>query len=179
MNKMNKILALIAGLLVVIGGCQIRQAIIGNYQFEKQYLFAWNLADKSSTIEAKANYISQFADLLESNKSNFSSYNAVWLKTPDNSLEKNIEAVKTLKSRLHEIMKMDVASFQYNTAIQQITAQEQGEATNLIYTIEGSWMKENYPMNWNWYGVIILSVWMIGLVIVGVISFFTYMNSRY
>ena len=166
---MKKVLALVLGLCVVIGGCQIKQAIIGNYQFEKQFLFAWNLADKSSTIEAKANYIAQFVNLLETYKNNFSSYNAVWLKTPDNSLEKNIDAVKTLNSRLHEIMKMDVASFQYNTAIQQITAQEQGEATNLIYTIKGCWMKESYPMNWDWYGGVILIFWICGLIICGLI----------
>lgn len=121
-----------------------------DYQFEKNYQFAWNLADKSSTLEAKAHYISQFVDLLESNKTDFAENDAIFFKTRDNSFEYNLLALKTLDARLREIMLMDAKSFEYQTAIQQITQQEQGEAGKLIDTIRGCWVLHNKPTVWGW-----------------------------
>jgi hypothetical protein len=99
----------------------IYQAIMANYLYTKNYLYAWNLADKSSTINAKALYVSQFVSSIESNKHDFAQYNAQFLFTKDNSLQYNIEALKTLNNRLNQIMSMDIKSFEYQTAIQQIT----------------------------------------------------------
>lgn len=159
-------------LCVVALGYQVEQLIMSDYQFEKQYLYAWNLADKSSTIDAKSKYIAQFVEKLETNKIDFSEYNAVWLKTPDNSFEMNLSALKTLNSRLNEIQKMDVKSFEYQTAIQQITAQEQGEAHNLIRVIRGCWNKENYAVVWGWYGflwcIFFLITIIVGLIVLAV-----------
>ena len=165
-------IAVLAVIFVCILGCQIQQKVVANYQFEKAYLYAWNLADKSSTIEAKAGYISQFVEKLENGKTDFSANNAVWLKTPDNSFEMNLTALKTLNSRLHEIMKMDVKSFEYQTAIQQITAQEQGEATNLIDTIKGCWVKENHPIVWEWYQLIWVGIAVSCLLAIFVMFYF-------
>ena len=141
-------------------GYEIQQNIVADYRFEKTYLFAWNLADKSSTIDAKAKYISQFVELLEASKADFSSHDAQWMKTPDNSFEMNLAALKTLDSRLHEIMRMDVKSFEYQTAIQQITAQEQGEAKKLIGTLYGCWLKEKYPVVWDWFQAVWVVLWI-------------------
>lgn len=43
---------------------------------------------------------------------------------------------------------MDANSFQYNTAIQQITQQEQGEAIDMLSVFQGCWYKENYILLW-------------------------------
>jgi hypothetical protein len=142
-------------------GAQIQQCVMFDYRFEKNYEYAWNLADKSSTIEAKATYIRQFVSLLESNQPDFAEYNAKWLYTPDNSFAMNLAALKTLRDRLQEVMTMDVKSFEYQTAIQQITAQEQGEAGKLISTIKGCWLKEKYPLAWNWYVPVWIFLWLI------------------
>lgn len=151
-------------LMVVI---QVYQNIIADYKFENKYLYAWNLADKSSTIEAKLQHISKFVELLGENQKDFSSHNAQFMTTPDNSFEENFKALKTLHLRLKEIVTMDVKSFEYQTAIQQITAQEQGEATKLIHAIHGCWIKNKYPIIWRWYQ----SVWITTWVIFGITAF--------
>jgi hypothetical protein len=51
---------------------------------------------------------------------------------------------------LDEIQKMNVASFEYQTAIQQITAQEQGEAQAMLEVFSGIWWKNNYIFLWEW-----------------------------
>jgi uncharacterized protein YqgV (UPF0045/DUF77 family) len=127
--------------------------IKGNYEYEKQYLSLWNLADKASTIPQKSDYINKFVQSLERSGLN-GEYNAVFLKTLDNSFDKNLEAIKSLQKRLVEIQGMDVTSFAYQTAIQQITQQEQGEAHNMLSVFKGVWWKSNHPFLWDWIGTI-------------------------
>ncbi len=102
------------------------------YTFEKDYTQYWNLADKSSTIQAKQQYVTKFVEALETNKKRFAAHDAIFMKTPDNSFEQNLIALKTLSQRLEEIQDMNPSSFEYNTAIQQITQQEQGEAHKML-----------------------------------------------
>lgn len=126
------------------------------YHAEQQFNQFWELADKSSTIEAKADYMGKFLHALESGKSDFADHNAVWLKTPNNALESNIEAVRTLCGRLEQIRGMDPASFQYNTAIEQITKQEQGEAGQMLAVIDGCYWLKNAPICWGWIGAMVI-----------------------
>jgi hypothetical protein len=127
----------------------IISSVIADYQYSNRVESYWSLADKSSTIVKKAYYIDQFVDALE--KQNLKGeYDAIWLQTADNSFDMNLEALKTLQVRLHEIEKMDITSFQYQTAIQQITSQEQGEALNMLNVFEGVWFKEYHFLLWNW-----------------------------
>ena len=134
---------------------QVRGCVKSEYEFEKKYSYAWNLAEKSSTIEAKCNYISEFVSLISSNSYDFYPYNAIWLQTRDNNFEYNLKAITTLRDRLNEIKGMDTSSFQYNTAIQQITAQEQGEADSLINVIKECYVLQNYRYVWGWIGALI------------------------
>ena len=78
----------------------------------------------------------------------------LFFKTPDNSFDKNLEALQSLKTRLDEIQKMNVTSFEYQTAIQQITAQEQGEAQDMLEVFSGIWWKNNYLFLWEWVAVL-------------------------
>jgi hypothetical protein len=151
MAKIFGVVSLMLGLLLL--GLQIQSCIMSNYNYEKDYLSLWNLADKSSTIPAKQQYITQFVSALEAGyaKGEFSDYNAVWLKTSNNSFKANLAALKTLAERLTEIQKMNPSSFEYTTAIQQITAQEQGEAAPLLHVIKGCYLKVNYPLMWEWF----------------------------
>lgn len=149
--------------LITIGVCALVFLIVSNivasYQYSKNVLSYWKLADKSSTIVEKSRnldlFVAQFSDEKYKGK-----YDAVIFKTPDNSFDGNFKALTSMQLRLQEIKTMDVSSFEYQTAIQQITAQEQGEAFDILDTLNGIWYKVNYFYLWDWIGFtfIILSV---------------------
>lgn len=150
--------------LIVIGALLILTligvGIYGDYTYKKKISSHWNLADKSSTIADKAMHIDNFVEALS--KENLKEeYNAIVFKTPNNSFDGNFDALKSLQKRLYEIKDMDVSSFEYQTAIQQITEQEQGGAEEMIGTLRGVWFKVNFPIVWMWN--------CIGLVILGFI----------
>ena len=129
--------------------------IIADYKYSQRFLYAWNLSDKSSTIDAKFKYINEFVTNIEENRKEFADNSAIVFTTPNNSFDKNLDAVKSLRDRLASIQKMDPASFQYNTAIQQITAQEQGEAGTMISVLQSCFFLSQYPSVWNWIGVLV------------------------
>lgn len=144
-------------LMIVAAGLIVTHtwvSIIGNYNYENEIFQAWQLADKSSTLAAKSTYINEYVAKLkaEDNAGKFSSHNAVWLKTPNNSFASNMQALESLALRLNETKGMDPGSFQYNTAIQQITQQEQGEAWAINNTFQKCYNLENYPIIWGWIG---------------------------
>jgi hypothetical protein len=86
-----------------------------------------------------------------------------------NSFDMNFDALKTLQVRLHEIEKMDITSFQYQTAIQQITSQEQGDAMSMLTVFEGTWFKENHFLLWGWVCstlvIILIVLFFVGIII--------------
>ena len=64
-----KIFALCLGLVaLVFGAIFMRGRVKTEYRFENQYFYAWDLAEKSSTIEAKCNYIAEFVENINSNR---------------------------------------------------------------------------------------------------------------
>ena len=158
-NRNNKGEGMKLGLFIVIGVVlliiQIVTSIMAEYSYNKDYSSLWELADKSSTIEAKADYISQFVEQIESNKDRFSKHDAIVFKTPNNEFSNNLKALVSLRDRLHEINKMDPTSFQYNTAIQQITEQEQGDAVQLTSTLKSCYKLGSYWSVWRWIGALI------------------------
>ena len=150
--KRSIVLAIVGLILLIVG---VRGCVVSNYNFENKYSYAWELADKSSTIEAKCKYINEFVNVISSNRNDFADYNAIRLVTKNNSFDYNLKAITTLRDRLNEIKDMDITSFQYNTAIQQVTSQEQGEARYLISVIEGCYCLKNYPYIWDWIGLLL------------------------
>ena len=156
--------------VLVVGIGDIANGIYGNYQYTRDFESYWQLADKASTIPQKSEYIDKFVSAIESG--GFAGkYNALFMNTPDNSFDKNLEALKSLQGRLHEIEKMDITSFQYQTAIQQITAQEQGEAKNMLDVFSGIWWKEHHFWLWDWIafcqitGIILLGIFTVMILI--------------
>jgi hypothetical protein len=78
--------------------------------------------------------------------------------------------VQTLVSRLDSISRTDATSFQYNTAIEQITKQEQGEASNMLDVFCECYTLENRPYIWGWISVcIIIGEIILGLVIIPIV----------
>lgn len=148
-----------------LGGFYIYQQIYSNYQYDNTVLSYWNIADKTSTISEKSNYIDQFVSALQSNNLQGLNANLIF-KTPDQSFDQNFVALQSLQSRLKQISTMDESSFQYQTAIQQITAQEQGQADDMLNVFWQCWQQKNYYYIWN---PITSLVWFIGsiLLVVG------------
>ncbi len=136
--------------------------IYGDYTYKKNVSSYWDLADKSSTISGKAIHIDCFVEAL-SKENLYGEYNALIFKTPNNSFDKNFDALKSLQKRLYEIKDMDISSFGYQTAIQQITEQEQGGADEMLKTLRGIWFKVNFPIVWLLYcfGLVILGIILI------------------
>lgn len=134
------------------------------YEYERKYSSYWELADKSSTIQAKSEYIDKFTDAIKSAGLQ-GKYNAIIYKNFNNSFDANFTALKTLQTRLKEIKGMNVSSFEYQQAIQQITAQEQGEAHDMLATIHGAWLLDNYILLWNWIATIGICLFIIILAI--------------
>lgn len=158
------ILTFVSAIFLLIDACV---GIVGCYQIEKNIFSYWNIADKASTIEKKSEYIDKFVEAIE--KQNFEGkYNALVLTTPDNGYEYNFIALKSFQDRLRQIENMDIKSFEYQTAIQQITSQEQGEAAPMLKVFQGLWWKENHIMLWNWIcAVQMLS--LLALLITGIV----------
>lgn len=121
----------------------------GGFQYEAQVGSYWSLADKSSTIEQKALYIDRFVNAL-AEQNFYGQHDAMFYPTDDNSFDKNFQALNSLQTRLHEIQGMDIKSFEYQTAIQQITAQEQGEAQPMLDIFKNVWWKNHH---WTLWGV--------------------------
>ena len=156
------IVSLILGVLYIVGDVKAR------YEYKNTVSYAWSLADKTSTLEAKSAYMDEFVNNL--NKAHLAEYDAIIFKTPDNNVANNIKALITLRDRLNEIKGLDPESFAYQTAIQQITAQEQGEANEMIGVIEGGWFLKNHPLFWGWISGIIWLLFMIA----GTVSYLSY-----
>lgn len=142
--------------------------IVGYYQYSKQFSSYWSLAEKASSIEKKIEGIDKFVSALQ--QSNLSGkYDAIFLETPDNSFDENFAALRSLQTRLHEIKEMDIKSFEYQTALQQITQQEQTEAGEMLSVFSGVWWKDNHFMLWDWIGFIQIGLLVIGCFIGGAI----------
>jgi hypothetical protein len=129
----------------------ITSGINADRTYRSKYGSYWQLADRSSTLQAKEQYVTQFVNNIQAHRSEFVDYNAVIVQTPDNNFDNNLNAVITLRDRLHTIQQMNESSFEYQTAIQQITGQEMGQADAMMSDIEGSWYLKNYPCLWSWY----------------------------
>lgn len=153
---------------ILAAGSFATLAIYSNYRYERDIASYWNLADKSSTISQKAEYMDKFVTALETSGLR-GRYNALIMQTPDNSFDSNLVALKTLQSRLHQIQTMDLSSFEYQTAIQQITAQEQGEAGRMLDVFRGVWYQEHYFMLWDWVGGIQIGIMLVAMIIIVII----------
>lgn len=159
----NAIIVIVASVAVLV--FQGLTEIVAEYRMEKGYTQLWELADKSSTIPAKQKYVAEFVAALESgySRGKFASHNAVWLETPNNGFEANLAALRSLSERLGQIQEMKPSSFEYNTAIAQITAQEQGEAKAMLSVFTGCFELAGYPMVWGWIGGALTTAGVMGI----------------
>lgn len=144
-------------------GWSVKAEIMAEYQYDREIGSYWELSVKASSLETKAMYLNEFVAALEYSGIQEVGYNALYLKTPDNSVANNLLTLHSLQNRMNEIKGMDVQSFAYQQAIQQITAQEQGEATHMLAELQGAWYLKNHFYLWNWVDVIRWSVLIVAL----------------
>jgi hypothetical protein len=145
--KFSAMLAVLTVLFAVCFG-------IGEFRVANEYSNAvgsyWDLSDKSSTLKQKSEYLDKYVAAL-SQPGKFAPNDATIYATLNNSFDQNMIALVSLQGRMHEIDGMDTSSFAYQTAIQQITAQEQGEARSMTSTFEGCWYLRNHSLFWGWH----------------------------
>lgn len=155
-------------LSIVLFGAFIATNVWADYSYKNNVLSNWSLADKASTITQKSEYVDKFVDALQAQQLN-GCYDAMFLKTPDNSYDQNFIALQSLQTRLHDIQGMDPNSFQYQSAIQQITAQEQGQADDMLGVFSNCYQKVHYYWLWN---PILGVVWFFGSIALIVLGIF-------
>ena len=163
--SLNGIVSLVTVFIVIMWG-------VAEFRAENEYSnFAgsyWELSDKASTLQQKSTYLDQYVAALKT-PGKFAPNNAAIFPTPNNSFDQNMVALLSLQGRMHEIQGMDAQSFAYQTAISQITAQEQGEAHGMTSTFEGCWYLQNHWFLWGWHDGI---AWgLMGLVLVTCLIF--------
>lgn len=122
------------------------------YDYSRRVQSYWNLGIKASTLQQKSVFLDQYVSALE-DSGLAGSNDALVFKTPDNSFDQNMVALKSLQGRINQIKGMDEQSFAYQAAIQQITAQEQGEAEHLVSTFKGCWYFRRHFSYWSWVGI--------------------------
>ena len=159
--KTGGIIIVILGILwgIMLGINQYKADIQWNEAAGKY----WTLADRASTLEAKRTNINLFVSAID--KLNLKgTHNTIFFEQELNGFDANFTALKTLQTRLAEMNGMDQNSMAYQQAIQQITAQEQGDAEEMIGNIYGCWMKDQHMLlfgcvvGWLWLAVIIVII---------------------
>lgn len=139
--------------------------IRSDYEYEETVYSYWQLSHKSSTLEKKSENLDIFVNKL-SELGLEGKHDAIIFETKNNSFDENMITLKSLQDRLVQIKNMDVSSFAYQTAILQITEQEQGHASSMLGVLDGVWYKEYHFMLWGWVCFVGVSVCIV-LVVVG------------
>ncbi len=143
----------IIGLILVLASLGIAGSLMLSYlgannEYNNEIGNYWTLSDRSSDIATKSENLDKFVEALE--KSGLQgTHNALWYQNPSNSFDENLKALKSLQARMHGLVGQDETTTQYQMAMQQITGQEQGEASEMISVLEGCWWKVNHPVLWN------------------------------
>lgn len=161
---MKTILLVIALSLVLVFGVLIHVMSAHN-EYSREAGSYWDLATKAATIEQKSEYVTKFAQQFR-DKGYEGQHNALFFPSPNNSFDENYKALLSLEDRLAEIQMMDPQSIQYQSAIQQITEQEQDGAYEMIGELRGIWFMNNHYMCWLfWPFFILFIIGLIGLIV--------------
>jgi hypothetical protein len=150
-------------------GLFIRACVLADFEYGNQIESYWNLSVKASTLQQKSTYLDKYVSALQS--ATLADYDALWLKTPNNNVQQNFVALKSLQTRMHEIFGMDPNSFPYQQAIQQITQQEQDDAKDMLGVFEGAWYLKHHFFLWRWVALLYVFVVVVLGIIFGIASF--------
>lgn len=151
------IISILAIVLYIIFG------ISSMNKYDTDFGANWQLSKSAATIEQKSIYIDKFVQDIE--KGGFEGkFDAIFNPNDNNSYEQNLIVLKTLQQRLHELKILPMTSFDYNTALQQLTVQQDRISNNMIYTFSGIWYKEHHFLLWNWICFVGICFFSIGII---------------
>jgi len=119
-------------------------SVRASYQYDNQIGSYWSLSQKASTLQGRAQYFNEYVSAIES--ANLSGNDAIFLKTPDNSYEQNLAALKTAQQRFQDVQSIDPTSFQYSQTMQQI----EGAGAQSLDVFRDLWYLKYYPLLWSW-----------------------------
>lgn len=154
-------LMVLSGIILLV--FMVWQGVVGFYRYGQTISSNWSLADRASTIPQKAEYVDKFVSALRDSGLQ-GRHDSLFFPMGQNSFDENFKALVSLQERLNSIKGMDENSFAYQTAIQQITEQEQGQADEMLRVFSGCWWQANYYYLWNvliLMGLIMLSFLLI------------------
>jgi len=163
---MKAIIALVVTLFAIAWGVAEFRT---DYEYSNTIGSYWELSDKSSTLKQKSEYLDKYVAAIRAGQ--FAPNDATIFPTPNNSFDQNMVALTSLQGRMHQIEGMDESSFAYQTAIQQITAQEQGEAEALTSVFKSCWFLRNHSLLWGWHDALVWIGIVIALFIVAIVAF--------
>lgn len=133
--------------LVILGIATVTLVVVSRVQGNLAWIrgpgAAWEFADRASTLEEKHRLISEFVQKLEAAGLE-GEHSQTFFQTPENSFDYNMKALRSLRDRLAVSKGMAVTSVEYQMAMQQVTAQEQGEAANMIGSLRECWIRDQY-----------------------------------
>lgn len=130
-------------------------------EYESQYGYNWTMAVNSSTLDKKSYYVDKYIQTIEESGEFNGKSAAILVKTPAEAYENNLASLKDLQSRLKEIKSVDIKSFEYQTAIQQITEQIITNENRNTLNIQHMWFINHYFLLSDWlcfFGVIISAI---------------------
>lgn len=158
------IILIATGFLFSLGRGIYRMSVY--YEYKNTIGSNWDLADAAATIPQKSEYIDRFVLSLKDCHLEGTN-NALFFPTPSSDFNSNMKAIESLQQRLKAISGLDENSFAYQTAIQQITAQEQGEAGRVLDNLNGCWEKSYHYTFWSWVIFLLFLLLQFGMIVVG------------
>lgn len=161
----NELKGIVLAVIVVVF-FWITAYIVAWYSYDKNVGTYWELATRSSTLKQKAEYLQKYYDTLKESK--HSEYSAIIFKTPTNNFDENLKVLHSLVERVHNTEKMNSNSLEYQMAIQQITKQEQDEASDMTQVLAECYlMGKSILLNISLFlSGVIISVLLIGVLLV-------------
>ena len=122
---MDFLYAMIIGLIVfvtILAGTFLDSLFLG-YPYNANIGSYFDLSDKASKLDTKLDYLKQYSNALVESGLN-EGQSTVFFQTKETSLEENYKVLQSLIERMEETKEMEINSFEYQTAIKQITEDE-------------------------------------------------------
>lgn len=119
-----------------------------NYEYKDKIGCYWDLAQRSSEISQRKEYIDKF--IFELEKCHLDNiHNALFSPNNENDFTYNFNALKSLRNQLKDISYMTKGSLEYEIAFLQITLQDQGKEYEFVKNIYCCWEKKYHYTYWN------------------------------
>ncbi len=140
------VLLVILVLVIVLGG--IGTCIMSPYQYDRDVRQYLKLADDASDAKTKLSHLGEYRDAITAK---IGRNDARYIFTEKQyTRDAQLAILDTLISRLRDISQMDPKSFEYQTAMQQVTGQEFDHTCSRIDGIFWDCYRRSSGWRWLW-----------------------------